>query len=128
MARFICLRPLMGALALALLLATPSKLAAQEPRRGGTAIVVIGADPAILPAHVFRGSDVLRNPASHTQPVGQGPFQLTEWVRGDHLTLVRNPTYWTKDQPYLDRIVIKIIPDSSARLLALQAGEVDYID
>jgi peptide/nickel transport system substrate-binding protein len=83
---------------------------------------------AILPAHVFRGSEVLKNPASLTQPVGQGPFQLTEWVRGDHLTLVRNPNYWTKDQPYLDRIIIKIIPDSSARLLALQAGEVDYID
>ena len=31
-------------------------------------------------------------------------------------------------QPYLDRIIIKIIPEASARLLALQAGEVDYID
>ncbi len=83
---------------------------------------------AILPAHVFRGSEVLKNPASQSQPVGQGPFRLAEWVRGDHLTLERNPTYWTKDQPYLDRIVIKIIPDPSARLLALQSGEVDYID
>src|SRR5215831_5699995 len=77
---------------------------------------------AILPAHVFCGSDVLRHPASLAQPVGEGPFQLTEWVRGDHLTLVRNPGYWFKDQPYLDRIIIKIIPDAAARLLALQAG------
>jgi peptide/nickel transport system substrate-binding protein len=72
--------------------------------------------------------DIFKNPASLTQPVGAGPFELTEWVRGDHLTLVRNPNYWIKEQPYLDRIIIKIIPDSSARLLALQAGEVDYID
>ena len=83
---------------------------------------------AILPAHIFRDSDIFKNPASLAQPIGAGPFQLAEWVRGDHLTLVRNPNYWTKDQPYLDRIIIKIIPDSSARLLALQAGEVDYID
>ena len=83
---------------------------------------------AILPAHIFRGTDVLKNPASLTSPVGQGPFQLLEWVRGDHLTLGRNPNYWTPGQPYLDRIIIKIVPDSSARLLALQAGEVDYID
>jgi peptide/nickel transport system substrate-binding protein len=83
---------------------------------------------AILPAHVFRGTDVLKNPASNVSPISEGPFQLLEWVRGDHLTLVRNPNYWTPGQPYLDRIIIKIVPDSSARLLALQAGEVDYID
>jgi peptide/nickel transport system substrate-binding protein len=83
---------------------------------------------AILPAHVLGGSDVLTNPASLSQPIGQGPFRLAEWVRGDHLTLVRNPDYWATDRPYLDRIIIKIIPEPSARLLALQAGEVDYID
>ena len=58
----------------------------------------------------------------------RGHSRSLEWVRGDHLTLVRNPNYWTQGQPYLDRIIIKIIPDASARLLALQAGEVDYID
>jgi peptide/nickel transport system substrate-binding protein len=41
---------------------------------------------------------------------------------------VRNPAYWTGGEPYLDRIVIKITPDYSAQLRALQAGEVDYID
>jgi peptide/nickel transport system substrate-binding protein len=53
---------------------------------------------------------------------------LQEWVRGDHLTFVRNPNYWRKDQPYLDKVVVKIMPDSSARVLALRAGEVDFID
>src|SRR4051812_25062231 len=83
---------------------------------------------AILPAHIFRGTDVLKNPASLSKPVGSGPFQLTEWVRGDHLTFARNPRYWAKGEPYLDRLILKIMPDASARVLALQAGEVDYID
>lgn len=83
---------------------------------------------AILPAHVFRGTDVLKNPASLAAPVGNGPYRLSEWVRGDHLTFVKNPTYWTKGQPLLDRIIVKIMPDSAARILALQAGEIDYID
>jgi peptide/nickel transport system substrate-binding protein len=82
----------------------------------------------ILPAHVFRGTDVMKNPASTTTPVGSGPFTVGEWVRGDHLTLVKNPNYWRKGQPYLDRLVIKTMPDSSARILALQAGEIDFID
>ena len=84
--------------------------------------------PAILPAHVFRDTDVLKNPATTTMPVGNGPFMLSEWVRGDHLTFVRNPNYWRAGKPYLDSLVVKIMPDSSARILALQAGEIDFVD
>jgi peptide/nickel transport system substrate-binding protein len=83
---------------------------------------------AILPAHIFRGTDVLKNPATLTKPVGSGPFMLQEWVRGSQLTFVKNPDYRAKGEPFLDRIVVKIMPDPGARILALQAGEVDYID
>lgn len=86
------------------------------------------ATAAILPEHVFAGSDVLTNPATLAKPVGTGPFMLKEWVRGDHLTLERNPNYWRSGRPYLDRIILKEIPDPDTRVLALKAGEVDYID
>ena len=82
---------------------------------------------AVMPAHVLRGSDILKNPAILTQPVGNGPFKFSEWVRGSHVALVRNPDYWRKNEPYLDRVMIKIMPDANARVLALRAGEVDYI-
>jgi peptide/nickel transport system substrate-binding protein len=83
---------------------------------------------AILPAHIFRGTDVLKNPATLTKPVGSGPFMLQEWVRGSQLTFVKNPNYWAKGEPFLDRLVVKIMPDPGARILALQAGEIDYVD
>jgi peptide/nickel transport system substrate-binding protein len=76
---------------------------------------------------MFRGSDVLKNPASQTTPITQGPFQLAKWVRATTLSWSATPTM-DQGQPYLDRIIIKIIPEASARLLALRAGEVDYID
>jgi len=82
---------------------------------------------AVMPAHVLRGADVLRSPAILTQPVGNGPFKISEWVRGSHVTLVRNPDYWRKNEPHLDRVILKIMPDAAARVLALRAGEVDYI-
>jgi peptide/nickel transport system substrate-binding protein len=84
---------------------------------------------AIMPAHILRGQDILKHPAILTQPVGAGPFRIKEWVRGSHIALERNPDYWRKDkgEPYLDRLMIKIMPDAAARVLALRAGEVDYI-
>ena len=82
---------------------------------------------AIMPAHVLRGQDILKHPAVLTQPVGAGPFRFKEWVRGSHIALERNPDYWRKGEPYLDRLMVKIMPDAAARVLALRAGEVDYI-
>ncbi|HEY4065638.1 MAG TPA: ABC transporter substrate-binding protein [Burkholderiaceae bacterium] len=82
---------------------------------------------AILPRHLFEGTNPLNNPATLTTPVGTGPFKLKSWQRGDRLTLERNPDYWRGNgRPYLDQIVLRIIPDGSTRVLAMQAGEVDY--
>jgi peptide/nickel transport system substrate-binding protein len=58
--------------------------------------------------------------------VGTGPFMVEEWVKEDHLTLVRNDDYWG-EAPTLDRITFRVIPDTNAAFLALQAGEVDGI-
>jgi len=61
-------------------------------------------------------------------PIGSGPFIMKEWVKGDHMLLVRNPYYWEKGKPVLDEILIKTIPDDNTRILALQAGDVDAIN
>lgn len=58
--------------------------------------------------------------------VATGPFKVEEWVKEDHLTLVRNEDYWG-EKPTLERITFRVIPDTSAAFLALQAGEVDMI-
>lgn len=82
---------------------------------------------AILPAHIYEGTDVMKNPANITNPIGLGPFRLTEWRRGDYLRLSRNPDYWEKGKPYLDEVIGKIIPQPAARVQALAAGDVDYV-
>jgi peptide/nickel transport system substrate-binding protein len=81
---------------------------------------------AILPAHVYGDADVLSHAATLAKPIGTGPFMFKEWVRGDHITLERNPNYWRQGMPYLDEIVLKIIPDPASRVLALKTGEIDY--
>jgi peptide/nickel transport system substrate-binding protein len=57
--------------------------------------------------------------------VGTGPFLYKEWVPGDHLTVTRNPDYWRADQPYLDEVTFKVIPEPQTQLIQLQSGGAD---
>lgn len=59
-------------------------------------------------------------------PVGTGPFVFSEWATDDHITVVRNDDYWQKPA-YLDSITYRVIPDSSARLAAFDAGDIDLM-
>ncbi|NWF55855.1 MAG: hypothetical protein HXY45_13785 [Syntrophaceae bacterium] len=47
-------------------------------------------------------------------PVGTGPFKFGEWKRGDSVVMVKNPDYYQKGLPYLDKVTFKFIPDPSA--------------
>ena len=80
----------------------------------------------IQPAHLYAGTDLLKNPAN-LRPVGTGPFKFDAWQTGQSITFVRNADYWDKGKPYLDKFVFRIIPDSNTRSLALEAGDIDYI-
>ncbi len=72
------------------------------------------------------------DPSLATQPVGTGPFMVTEYLPGDRMTVVKNPDYWRQDEagnqlPYLDEIEFRVIVDSQTRQAALESGEVDLI-
>ncbi|MEP9369446.1 ABC transporter substrate-binding protein [Xanthobacter sp. VNH20] len=79
----------------------------------------------VLPKHLYEGTDLLNNPYNN-KPVGTGPFVFKEWSRGNYIVLERNPNYWDKTKPYLDKVIFKVIPDAAARAAALEKGEVQY--
>ena len=58
------------------------------------------------------------------EPIGTGPFMFKEWVPNDHWTLVRFDDYF--DGPATS-ITNRIIPEGSARTIALETGEIDVI-
>jgi len=68
-----------------------------------------------------RGDDYNRN------PVGTGPYILKSWTAGDRIVLEKNADYWNKGRPYLDRIVLKPLPDAQSRFASLQSGEADIV-
>jgi len=79
---------------------------------------------AILPKHIYEGTDPLTNPAN-AEPVGTGPFKLESQVKGQEINLVRNGEYFKEGRPYLDRIVFRIIAAPPQALQAVLAGEVN---
>jgi peptide/nickel transport system substrate-binding protein len=77
----------------------------------------------ILPAHLYRSGQVLTNPANNA-PVGTGPFRFVRWNRGSDIVLERNPHYWQPQQPYLDRLIFRFLPDAGASAAALETGSI----
>jgi ABC-type transport system substrate-binding protein len=61
-----------------------------------------------------------------THPVGRS-FKFKSWTKDDQIVLERNNEYWG-EKAKVDRIVLKSIPEPSARLMALQSGTVDIAD
>jgi peptide/nickel transport system substrate-binding protein len=82
------------------------------------------SESPIVARHVYEGTDPLTN-KNASAPIGTGPFLFKEWVKGSHIILDRNPDYWDKGKPYLDRVVVRFVADKGARSAAFETGELD---
>ena len=80
----------------------------------------------VLPKHLAGIPDVTKSDYAR-RPVGTGPFRVTEFVAGDHITFERNAGYRKPDRPLLDRIFVRFVPKRDEALLQLKAGEVDVM-
>ncbi|MCL5677084.1 MAG: ABC transporter substrate-binding protein [Firmicutes bacterium] len=82
----------------------------------------------ILPKHVFEG---VTDPWKLTEfnkknPIGTGPYKVSQYSEGAYLTLVPNDKYWG-GKPKLKSITFKIVPDPNAQVAQMLAGDVDMI-
>ncbi len=59
------------------------------------------------------------------KPLGSGPYCLDRWVKGQSVTLKRNPHYWESERPYLDEVELRVVADENAAVLQLRAGQID---
>jgi peptide/nickel transport system substrate-binding protein len=56
---------------------------------------------------------------------GTGPFMLKEWIPDNSMTLVKNPNYFEKGLPYLDKVIFRVIPEQASLLAGVKAGTID---
>ncbi|HEX5760203.1 MAG TPA: ABC transporter substrate-binding protein [Thermoanaerobaculia bacterium] len=85
----------------------------------------------ILPKHAWSALPFAEWPKSadwfREHLVTSGPFLLASWKPQQELVLARNPRYYDPRLPYLDRVVLRVVPEQSALLTMLRNGEVDFL-
>ena len=85
----------------------------------------------IVPQHVLQDVDPAQlaqdrfSTGQKGRTIGTGPFMFEEWVKDDHITLVKNPNYW-KGEPNLDQYIYKVVPDATVVAQQLKTGEIDF--
>jgi peptide/nickel transport system substrate-binding protein len=83
-----------------------------------------GCESPIVPKHIYEGTEAAGE-SKGSAPIGTGPFIFKEWVRGRHVIYERNQKYWDNPKPYVDRLIVRFIPDAAARLSAIETGDID---
>ncbi|MCB0198886.1 MAG: peptide ABC transporter substrate-binding protein [Anaerolineae bacterium] len=77
----------------------------------------------LLPRHAAGAPEEMADWDWNRNPVSAGPFVVTDWVAGDTITMERNPNYYLEGQPYLDRLIFKVVPDPGAQMAMMMQGE-----
>jgi peptide/nickel transport system substrate-binding protein len=96
-----------------------SSFAIQSPR----ALKKYGANKGELRGGTFYPTGTY----AFSHPTGTGPFKFKQWVVGQKVELVRNSKYWGK-KPRISRVIIQPISNNTARVQALQRGDVNGAD
>ena|SRR5436190_13881651 len=96
-----------------------SSFAIQSP----TALKKYGANQAELRNGTFYPTGSY----AFSHPTGTGPFKFKSWTVGEKVELVKNTKYWGK-KPKIDRVIIRPISNNTARVQALQTGEINGAD
>jgi len=78
-------------------------------------------------ATINNGAFVPTGTYAFQHPPGTGPFKFGSWTVKQKVVLVRNDKYWGK-KAKLKQVVVVPIADNSARVQALQTGEVQAMD
>lgn len=63
-----------------------------------------------------------------TKPVCVGPFKFATRVAQDRIEVVKDPNYYDAAKVHLDKVIYRIIADSTTRFNNLRSGDVEVLD
>ncbi|MEI6385794.1 MAG: ABC transporter substrate-binding protein [Spirochaetota bacterium] len=75
---------------------------------------------AIVPKEVVEANTNLQK-----VECGTGPFMLKEWIPDNSMTLVKNPDYFDKGAPAVDKVIFRVIPEQASLYAGVRSGDLD---
>jgi len=89
-------------------------------------------DVYLLPQHVWEPIATDYDEATQYDAldgVGSGPFVVSDFRKGQSVTMVANPNYWGYEggEPAIDQVIFQLFENPDAMVAALQQGELDAI-
>lgn len=87
---------------------------------------MLALDIPIVPAHIWKSVKDVTKYSNDESPVVDGPFMLTDHVRGQFVKLQANKNYW-RGAPKTKRLIFATYRNSTAAVAALRRGEVDMV-
>ncbi len=78
----------------------------------------------IMPKHIYENVTDFENNEFNMNPVGTGPYVMSEYSAGSYVKFSKNDSYFL-GTPDIDTIVFQIIENSNTAMLAIQSGEVN---
>lgn len=88
--------------------------------------IALLANTQIIPRHILSKASDPNTAPFNDSPVGTGPFKWSKRIPGDSITLVANERYYGKG-PYLEKVVLKYVPDMTALYTQFRTGQVDVL-
>jgi peptide/nickel transport system substrate-binding protein len=79
----------------------------------------------IMPAHLLEGKDITTSELAR-HPIGTGPYRFLSWETNQQIVLEYNPDYF-EGRPYIDRQIMRVIPDMATQFLELRSGTIDQM-
>jgi peptide/nickel transport system substrate-binding protein len=77
----------------------------------------------ILPKHVYGQAEDFMQQEAHKNPVGSGPFIISDRKTDEYVSIERNPDHFVEGLPYLDRIVYQNVQDKTAKRIGLRQNQ-----
>lgn len=108
--------------------ADPQTVRLTLSRPSASLLALLGDRPGLMVSRAAAETGTLMD-----KPVGTGPFQFVEWVKGSSASFRRFEGYWEQDAqgntlPYLDGIQVRVIPDEEQQFNALVSSTVQMME